>query len=111
MSGQGGTLRIKVERLMGDTSAGQCVVSVSDSGPGIKDEHRDRIFQLYFSTKKGGTGLGLAMAFRAAQLHGGRLEFSSEVGKGTSFLFVLPLVERAASDRQDRALSEPISKT
>ena len=107
----GGVLRIRTENHSGRGPGAQCIVSISDTGPGIKEEHRERIFQLYFSTKKGGTGLGLAMAFRAAQLHGGRIEFSSETGKGTTFLFVLPLLERGESDLRTPVLSEPLSKT
>jgi hypothetical protein len=89
----GGSLRVKIERSFSSSTGGQCVVSFSDSGPGIPEEYRERIFQLYFSTKSKGSGIGLAMAFRVAQLHGGRIEFTSETGKGTTFLFLLPLVD------------------
>lgn len=87
----GGSMRVKVERSFTSSSGNQCIVSFSDSGPGIPQESRDRIFQLYFSTKKKGSGIGLAMAFRVTQLHGGKIEFTSETGKGTTFLFLLPL--------------------
>lgn len=97
-NGSGGSLRIRVEESMLSAPGSQCLVTVSDTGSGIPEEHRDRIFQLYFSTKKNGTGLGLAMAFRAVQLHGGRLEFTSEIGKGTTFLFILPTTDRGAVD-------------
>lgn len=93
MSPSGGSLRVKVERSFSSSSGGQALVSFADSGPGIPDEDRERIFQLYFSTKKKGSGIGLAMAFRVAQLHGGKIEFTSQVGKGTTFLFLLPLVD------------------
>jgi PAS domain S-box-containing protein len=87
----GGSMRVKIERSFSSSSGGQCVVSFSDSGPGIPRESREKIFQLYFSTKKKGSGIGLAMAFRVTQLHGGKIEFTSEMGKGTTFLFLLPL--------------------
>jgi PAS domain S-box-containing protein len=88
-----GSMRVKIERSFSSSTGGQCVVSFSDSGPGISEENREKIFQLYFSTKSKGSGIGLAMAFRVAQLHGGRIEFTSEQGKGTTFLFLLPLVD------------------
>jgi PAS domain S-box-containing protein len=93
MGESGGSMRVKVERSFVSSSGGQCIVSFSDSGPGIAAENRGQIFQLYFSTKKKGSGIGLAMAFRVVQLHGGRIEFTSEQGKGTTFLFLLPLVD------------------
>ena len=88
-------MRVKIERSFTSSSGGQCVVSFSDSGPGIPDDSRSRIFQLYFSTKKKGSGIGLAMAYRVAQLHGGKIEFTTEMGKGTTFLFLLPLASES----------------
>ncbi|MBS1831918.1 MAG: PAS domain S-box protein [Acidobacteria bacterium] len=94
MSASGGVMRVKVERpFTTSRGGGQCIVSFSDSGPGIPEGNRDKIFQLYFSTKTKGSGIGLAMAYRVAQLHGGKIDFTSEPGKGTTFLFVLPLLE------------------
>jgi PAS domain S-box-containing protein len=86
-------LRIKLEHSFSSRDGDGCVIAVSDRGPGIEPGHRDKIFQLYFTTKKGGSGIGLATAFRIAQLHGGKLEFSTEIGQGTTFLFLLPLAE------------------
>jgi PAS domain S-box-containing protein len=65
-------------------------VVVVDRGIGISQEGRDRIFNLYYTTKKGGTGIGLAQAFRAIQLHNGSIRFESEVGVGTTFEIILP---------------------
>ncbi len=67
-----------------------CVISIVDDGPGIPPEIQDKIFNLYFSTKKTGSGIGLAMTFRLVQLHGGIIEYSSEAGKGTSFRLRFP---------------------
>jgi signal transduction histidine kinase len=61
------------------------VVSVTDTGPGIPPEAVGRIFDAYYSTKKGGTGLGLAMTRRIVHEHGGRIEVNSAVGRGTQF--------------------------
>jgi PAS domain S-box-containing protein len=67
-------------------------ILVTDTGPGIAPENRAKIFQLFFTTRKGGTGIGLANTFRFVQLHNGSIEFESEVGRGTTFRIELPLV-------------------
>jgi len=64
---------------------------ISDTGPGIAPELRDKIFRLYFTTKNQGSGIGLAMTFRIVQLHDGTIDFTSELGKGTTFLIRLPV--------------------
>jgi len=66
-------------------------IRISDSGPGIPPELRDKIFRLYFTTKREGSGIGLAMAFRIVQLHDGTIDFISEPGKGTTFYIRLPI--------------------
>lgn len=72
-------------------------VSVSDTGTGIDDEVRDRIFAPNFSTKTSGTGLGLAISKKIVEAHGGRIQFISEPGNGSRFDIVLPL----HSDKND----------
>src|ERR1700723_2284700 len=67
------------------------VIAVSDTGAGIPLEDQKKIFQLFFTTRAGGTGIGLANTFRFVQLHNGRIEFDSEVGRGTTFRLELPL--------------------
>jgi signal transduction histidine kinase len=64
---------------------------VIDTGPGMSRETLDRIFQPYFTTKSGGTGLGLPTARRIVEAHGGRLEVYTEPGKGSDFVIVVPL--------------------
>ncbi len=66
-------------------------VRISDTGPGIDPGLRDKIFRLYFTTKKDGSGIGLAMTFRIIQLHDGTIDFTSEPGKGTTFSIRLPM--------------------
>jgi signal transduction histidine kinase len=66
-------------------------IRISDTGPGIAPELKDRIFRLYFTTKQGGSGIGLAMTFRILQLHDGTIGFDSVLGKGTTFLIRLPI--------------------
>jgi signal transduction histidine kinase len=68
----------------------RALVSVEDSGGGIPGELQQKIFSPYFTTKQGGTGLGLSGAQRIIQGAGGRIFFKSEQGKGTKFYVELP---------------------
>jgi signal transduction histidine kinase len=74
-----------------DVAGEDAVVDVIDTGAGISAEAKEKIFQAYYSTKKGGTGLGLAMAQRIVQEHGGTLAVTSELGKGSDFRVKLPM--------------------
>jgi len=67
-------------------------LSIRDTGPGIAEAHLKKIFQLYFTTKENGSGIGLAIAYRTLQLHGGELSVESEVGKGSTFHLALPVM-------------------
>ena len=67
------------------------VINVTDTGEGIDLQQIDRVLEPYFSTKKGGTGLGLPTARRVAEDHGGTLTMQSEPGKGTQFSLRLPI--------------------
>ncbi|MEP6962161.1 MAG: ATP-binding protein, partial [Acidobacteriota bacterium] len=80
-----GQLRITVARSEDGIS-----LEVSDSGPGIPIELRKKVFQLYFTSKAKGNGIGLAMTYRAVQLHNGTITFSSESGQGTTFRMEFP---------------------
>ncbi len=66
-------------------------ISVGDTGKGISQENQQKIFQLFFTTRPGGSGIGLASTFRIVQLHNGSIDFTSEVGRGTTFRIELPL--------------------
>jgi PAS domain S-box-containing protein len=66
-------------------------ITVGDTGKGIPLEHRQKVFQLFFTTRPGGNGIGLASTFRIVQLHNGSINFTSEVGRGTTFRIELPL--------------------
>ena len=88
----GGTLRLTVKRD-GDNA----LISVRDQGAGIPENIRDKIFNLYFTTKTGGSGIGLAMAYRVVQLHHGSVEFTSIIDHGTTFFLRFPLAEAAVN--------------
>jgi signal transduction histidine kinase len=75
-------------------------ISVSDSGAGIPLEQRERIFRPFYTTKRGGTGLGLSLCRRIIHQHGGTLSVESEMGKGSRFIIRLPLVEALEDSRK-----------
>ena len=82
------------------------VVTVRDQGPGIPAEIRNKIYNLYFTTKKGGSGIGLPMSYRVLQLHNGSLEFDSIEGNGATFTLRIPLTEPGAAPDQAAATPE-----
>ena len=91
---EGGTLTVQSQEVEGPTTEktnGWIAVDVADTGSGIAPEHREKIFQPFFSTKKSGqgTGLGLAIAFDTVRSHGGQVLVDSEPGKGTRFRVLL----------------------
>ncbi len=88
---EGGRLQVRI-----DQSGDKLTLEISDTGPGIPPELRDKVFQLYFTTKTGGSGIGLAMTFRAVQLHNGTISFKSEAGSGTTFRLEFPANVRHA---------------
>jgi len=103
---RGGRITISLRR-----SGESAVIAVADSGKGIPPENQKKIFQLFFTTRPGGTGIGLANAFRFVQLHNGRIEFESEVGRGTTFRVELPLGRPAeAPAGKVRDFSQPLAQ-
>jgi signal transduction histidine kinase len=70
------------------------VVAISDQGGGIPADIREKIFNLYFTTKSGGSGIGLPMTYRVVQLHNGSMDFDSVEGQGTTFRLRFPLSEQ-----------------
>lgn len=81
----GGHLRLSVVRV-----DDLVTMEVADDGPGIPPDLRNKVFQLYFTTKPKGSGIGLAMTYRAVQLHNGTIDFTSEDGRGTTFRLQFP---------------------
>src|SRR4029078_10364038 len=83
---QGGTLRLACRPL----SRKRVELAVEDTGVGIPPEHIQKIFDLYFTTKEKGSGIGLSMVYRIVQLHDGDVEVQSTPGRGTRFRLVFP---------------------
>jgi signal transduction histidine kinase len=92
---KGGTLVLASES-QGD---GFAAISVTDTGHGIRPEILENIFQLYFTTKEEGTGVGLPLALRAVDLHGGTMKVDSRPGKGTTVTIRLPVAGLAETHR------------
>jgi PAS domain S-box-containing protein len=83
-------------------------VTVSDTGSGLSDEIRERLFLPYYSTKRRGTGLGLSIAAKIVQEHGGSISAESNSPKGARFLLRLPLVEPVGANGSGAAETEPV---
>jgi len=66
-------------------------VTVTDQGVGIAPEDLDKIFKLYYTSKVGGSGIGLSVVYRIVQLHDGTIEAKSEKGRGTAMIVRLPV--------------------
>ena len=82
----GGTLRIACRAI----SRRRVEIAVEDTGVGIPPEHLSKIFDLYFTTKERGSGIGLSMVYRIVQLHDGEVEVQSTPGRGTTFRLIFP---------------------
>jgi signal transduction histidine kinase len=82
----GGTLTIRCEAVRGRRVS----ITFADTGVGIQPEHLQRIFDLYYTTKERGSGIGLSMVYRTVQMHDGEIEVQSTPGKGTTFRVLLP---------------------
>jgi signal transduction histidine kinase len=106
---EGGRLDVVLE-----TDRKSAILRILDEGVGIPDEIREKIFDLYFTTKAEGSGIGLAMTYRILQLHHGGVEVESRRDRGTEFTFRLPLSAvdwgrrnlQAAVIEQDKGLGE-----
>jgi CheY-like chemotaxis protein len=93
----GGTVRVGVRNISNEAEAvptlkpgNYVLITIADSGQGIAAEHIKKIFDPYYTTKKQGSGLGLATSFSIVKQHGGIIEVQSEAGVGSTFFIYLP---------------------
>jgi signal transduction histidine kinase len=105
---QGGPLNISARR-----EANAVVAEVCDRGVGIAEDSHEKVFELYFTTKKDGNGIGLAQTYQILQWHYGSVEFESTEGEGTTFRFRIPLAastldaEHEAAGHFETLMSKP----
>jgi signal transduction histidine kinase len=83
--GEGGEVKCVLCRMQG-----RIALTVADTGPGIPEEQRSRIFDLYFTTKANGTGLGLSIVHQIVSEHDGEITVTSSPGAGATFRMLLP---------------------
>jgi len=88
---QGGTLTLAAQR-----EEETVLIEIRDEGSGIPPELQEKVFELYFTTKKGGSGIGLAQTYQIMQWHYGSVDFESNPGAGTTFRLRLPAVAQLA---------------
>ncbi|MGH9588918.1 MAG: ATP-binding protein, partial [Terracidiphilus sp.] len=100
---QGSLLRVLGVRTALSEDGEAVEIAVSDTGHGISDEIRERLFLPFYSTKHRGTGLGLSIAAKIAQEHGGSIRAESNSPKGARFLLRLPLMEAAQAAAEDES--------
>jgi PAS domain S-box-containing protein len=99
---RGGRLTVRATWTDGETvgrgGGRRVAVEIEDTGPGIAADDLDRVFNPFFSTKDGGTGLGLALTHKIVEEHGGSIDVRSTRGAGATFRIVLPLMPDAATE-------------
>ena len=82
------------------------VIRIIDTGKGVPEESRERLFYPFYTTKQSGSGVGLPLAKKIVERHGGFMDFESTPGEGTTFVVRLPLVEPPAPFDPSRAKPE-----
>ena len=92
-------------------AGGRVVLEVEDHGVGIPAQEQGKIFELFYSTRKGGTGLGLAVVERIARVHQGELSVESTPGEGTTFRLSLPALRGESHPAAQPASLEPSALT
>ncbi|MFZ0900700.1 MAG: ATP-binding protein [Candidatus Sulfotelmatobacter sp.] len=93
---QGGPLTISAHR-----DRNLVIAEISDRGVGIAQQMHDKVFELYFTTKKDGNGIGLAQTYQILDWHHGSVEFESTEGEGTTFRFRIPLAGSSLESEHD----------
>ena len=104
---EGGQIHIKADGLAAALPSGRLTISVRDTGLGIAPEDQQKIFTKFFRAEDPqvrdvpGTGLGLSITKSLVEMHGGEIWFESEVGKGTTFAFTLPIAQEMPEAAQE----------
>jgi signal transduction histidine kinase len=102
------TIRARAARVsLGDHETDGAILEVSDTGRGISPEVEKRLFDPFFSTKETGTGIGLSIAARIVEQHGGIIQYRTRLGHGTTFEIVLPLSGLLASEKKRNEAASP----
>jgi signal transduction histidine kinase len=91
--GEGGSITIFEEQEKHEIFGDAVTIRIEDSGPGIPEEILEKIFEPFYSVKEEGSGLGLSIAKRIIEDHGGEILVASKTGKGAIFCIVLPMKE------------------
>jgi len=84
---EGDTLTVSLEK----NNENNVLITISDTGGGIREEDLVHIFDPYYTSKPSGTGLGLAIVHKIVEAHGGEIKVESRVGEGTNVTIILPL--------------------
>jgi len=92
----GGEIVISEEEALAEKIGRAVVAKVQDNGPGMSEEVRKRVLEPFETTKADGTGLGLFIAVRIIEEHGGTLELRSKEGQGTMFILTFPASEEVS---------------
>lgn len=107
---KGGHLRVEASVTPTAENGGKLSIAVSDSGGGIDPNDLDKIFQPFFSAKKGkGIGLGLSITERIIKNHGGTIAVQSQLGRGTTFTIHLPLAHQVEPGLEGVSAPEPVA--
>jgi len=85
-----GEIKIKLQKIE-DKGEALIQITIEDNGSGIPEENLENVFKPFFTSKEKGIGLGLSLVKKIIDLHKGRIEVKSELGKGTVFILLLPL--------------------
>lgn len=94
---EGGSIYISTEKIMNEWK-----ITIQDEGKGMSEEDIQKIYDPFFSTKKEGTGLGLTICATILKDHHGRMDVSSELGKGTAFHIYLPVCQKSRHQQGER---------
>lgn len=109
---EGGVVAVTIKNSFGpgelpDMKGSYVLISITDNGPGIPEEHIKKVFDPFFSTKPGGSGLGLSICFSIVKKHSGYIKVESSVNTGTGFFLYLPALKTVPSIHKE---AESISK-